>query len=69
MKPLFISTVLGIVLLLVGLPPQAKSTCINPNSMLNATYGWEGHALGAAGNAQGANWRFCAFRAGRTPHL
>jgi len=51
MKPLFICTVVGIVLLLVGLPPQAKSTCINPNSMLNATYGWEGHALGANGNS------------------
>jgi len=54
MKPLFICTVLGIVLLFVGLPPQAKSTCVNPNSILNATYGWEGHALGAAGNTQGA---------------
>jgi hypothetical protein len=51
MKPLFICTVVGIVLLFVGLPPQARSTCTNPNSILNATYGWEGHGLGAPGNS------------------
>src|SRR5438552_1993479 len=53
MKPLFICTVLGIAFLFVVLPPQAKSTCTNPNSILHATYGWEGHALGASGNTQG----------------
>jgi hypothetical protein len=39
--------------ILFGLVPQAKSDCTNPNSILNSTYGWKGHALGAAGNPQG----------------
>jgi len=52
MKPSIICTVVGVILLFVGLPPQAKSSCTNPNSILNATYGWEGHALGASGNTQ-----------------
>jgi hypothetical protein len=52
MKSSIICTVVGVVLLFVGLPPQAKSSCTNPNSILNATYGWEGHALGASGNTQ-----------------
>jgi hypothetical protein len=54
MKPSMICTVVGVVLLIVGLPPQARSTCANPNSILNAMYGWEDHALGAAGNTQGS---------------
>jgi hypothetical protein len=41
---------LAVVFLFVGFAPQASGTCTNPNSILNATYGWEGHALGANGN-------------------
>jgi len=52
MKPSMICTVVGVVLLFAGLPPQAKSSCTNPNNILNATYGWEGHALEAAGNTK-----------------
>jgi len=51
MKPI-ICTVVGVVLVFAGLPPQAKSACTNPNSILHATYGWEGHALVAAGNTK-----------------
>ena len=54
MKPSMTCTVVGVVFLFVGLAPRASGTCANPNSILNATYGWEGHALGAAGNTQGA---------------
>ena len=43
-------TVVGVVLLFVGHPPQANSACTNPNSILNATYGWQGESLLAAGN-------------------
>ena len=46
-----IYTVIEAVIML-WLVPQA-SACSNPNGILNGTYGWEGHALGAAGNTQG----------------
>jgi hypothetical protein len=54
MKPSIICTVVAVVFLFVGLAPMASGTCTNPNSILHATYGWEGHALGAAGNTQGS---------------
>ena len=54
MKPSIVCTIIGVALLFVGLSPRASGTCTNPNSILHATYGWEGHALGAAGNTQGA---------------
>jgi hypothetical protein len=38
--------------LFVALTPRASGTCANPNSILNATYGWESHALGSAGNTK-----------------
>jgi hypothetical protein len=41
MKPSIICAVVGVVFLFVGFPTRAKSTCTNPNSILNATYGWE----------------------------
>jgi hypothetical protein len=40
MKPSIVCTVVGVLFLFVGLPPQAKSACTNPNSILNGTYGW-----------------------------
>ena len=49
MKTSFIYTIVGAVLLF-GFVPQAKSDCSNPNSILNATYGWQGEALGTTGN-------------------
>jgi hypothetical protein len=49
MKTSFIYTVVGAVLLF-GFVPQAKSDCSNPNSILNAMYGWQGEALGVNGN-------------------
>ena len=52
MKKSIVCTIVGVVFLFVGLAPQASGTCVNPNSILNATYGWEGHALGAAGNTK-----------------
>jgi hypothetical protein len=51
MKPI-ICTVVGVALLFAGLAPRASATCTNPNSVLHATYGWESHALGAAGNTK-----------------
>lgn len=51
MKPI-ICTVVGVALLFAGLAPRASGTCTNPNSILHATYGWESHALGAAGNTK-----------------
>jgi len=53
MKPSIICTVVAVVFLFVGLVPGASGTCTNPNNILHATYGWEGHELGAAGNTQG----------------
>jgi hypothetical protein len=53
MKRSIIGIVLGVVLLYIGLPLRASSTCTNPNAILHATYGWEDHALGSAGNPQG----------------
>jgi hypothetical protein len=50
MKPSIVCTLVAVVFLFVGLAPRASATCTNPNSILHATYGWEGHALGAAGN-------------------
>jgi hypothetical protein len=50
MKPSVICAFVGVVFLFVGLPPLAKSTCTNPNSILNATYGWQGEGLLATGN-------------------
>ena len=49
MKTSITFTVVAVILLFVGLAPRASATCTNPNSILNATYGWEGHALGANG--------------------
>ena len=40
MKRTIICTIFGVALLFVGLPLRASSTCSNPNSILNATYGW-----------------------------
>jgi hypothetical protein len=54
MKPSIVCTLVAVVLLFVGFAPPASGTCTNPNGVLHATYGWEGHALGAAGNTQGA---------------
>ncbi len=51
MKPSIICTVVGVTLLLVGLPPRAKSICNNPNNTLNGTYGWQSEGLLAAGNS------------------
>ena len=51
MKPSIVCT-LAVVFLFVGLARQASGTCVNPNSILHATYGWEGHALGAVGNTK-----------------
>ena len=47
-----ICTVIGVVFLFIGLPPQARSTCTSPNSILNATYGWQSEGLLADGNTQ-----------------
>ena len=44
--------VFSVFLFASGVPISAKGACTNPNSILNATYGWEGHALGAAGNTK-----------------
>ena len=44
--------VFSVFLFASGVPLSAKGACTNPNSILNATYGWEGHALGAAGNTK-----------------
>ncbi len=52
MKKSISCTLVAIVFLFVGLAPLASGTCTNPNSILHATYGWEGHALGAAGNTK-----------------
>lgn len=49
MKLSIVCTLVAVVFLF-GLAPRASATCTNPNSILNATYGWEGQALGAAGN-------------------
>jgi hypothetical protein len=49
MKPSIVCTLVAVVFLFVGLAPRASASCNNPNSVLHATYGWEGHALGAAG--------------------
>jgi hypothetical protein len=52
MKPSIVCTLVGVVFLFVGLAPRVSGTCTNPNSILHATYGWEGHALGAVGNTK-----------------
>jgi len=52
MKPSIVCTLVAVVFLFVGLAPPASGTCTNPNSILHATYGWEGHALGAADNTK-----------------
>jgi hypothetical protein len=53
MKPSISGTVVVVVLLFVGLAPQASATCANPNGILNATYGWlADHALGVNGNSK-----------------
>ena len=49
MKPSIVCTLVAVVFLFVGFAPPASGTCTNPNSILHATYGWEGHALAAAG--------------------
>ena len=54
MKTSIIYAVVGVFCLFLGLPPQAKSFCTNPNSILNASYGWEiEQGLIAAGNTPG----------------
>ncbi len=52
MKKSIVYTLAAVVFLLVGLAPRASGTCTNPNSILNGTYGWEGHALAAADNTK-----------------
>jgi hypothetical protein len=52
MKQSTICAVVGVVLLLAGLPPRAHSSCSNPNSILNATYGWLAEGMLAAGNTK-----------------
>ena len=52
MKPPIVCTLVAVVFLFVGLVPGASGTCVNPNSILNATYGWEGHALEGADNTK-----------------
>jgi hypothetical protein len=52
MKKTIVCTLVALVFLFVGLAPRASGTCTNPNSVLHATYGWEGHALGANGNTK-----------------
>jgi hypothetical protein len=44
-------TLVAVVFLFVGLGRQASGTCVNPNSILNATYGWQSEALIAVGKA------------------
>ena len=51
MKTSIVCTLVAVILLGV-LTPRASGTCSNPNSVLNATYGWQGHALGASGNTR-----------------
>ena len=46
-----ICTIVGVVLLFVGIAPRASGTCTNPNSILHATYGWQSQALLAAGKS------------------
>lgn len=53
MKLSAISAIAAAIVLLFAGAPSAQSSCTTPNSILHATYGWEGHALGAAGNTQG----------------
>jgi hypothetical protein len=53
MKPSIVCTVVAVVFLFVGLAPRASGTCTNPNNILNATYGWQGEGLLAAGNTKG----------------
>jgi hypothetical protein len=52
MKQSTICAVVGVVLLLAGLPSRAHSTCSNPYSILNATYGWLAEGMLAAGNTK-----------------
>jgi hypothetical protein len=52
MKPSIVCTLVAVVFLFVGLAPQASGTCTNPNSILNATYGWQSEGLLADGNTQ-----------------
>jgi hypothetical protein len=56
MKPSMIcTTVVVVVFLFAGLPPRAQSSCTNPNSILNATYGWlTDDGLIASGNSNGS---------------
>lgn len=51
MKTVNICTVVGIVFLFVGLTPRANGACTNQNSILNATYAWQGEGLLAIGNS------------------
>ena len=52
MKRTIICTVFGVALLFVGLPVRASSTCSNPNSILNATYGWLAEGMLTGGNSK-----------------
>lgn len=52
MKPSVTCSLVVFTFLFVALAPRASGTCTNPNSVLSGTYGWEGHALGSAGNTK-----------------
>jgi len=52
MKPSILCTVVAVAFLFVGLAPGASGSCTNPNSILNATYGWQSEGLLADGNTQ-----------------
>ena len=51
MKPSIICAAVGVALLFIGFPTHATSTCSNPNSILNASYGWQGQGLLAKGGS------------------
>ena len=52
MKPSMVCTFVAVVFLFVGLASRASGTCTNPNSILNATFGWQSEALLAKGNTK-----------------
>jgi len=52
MKPSIVCTFVAVVFLFAGLAPRASGSCANPNSILNAAYGWQGEALLANGNTK-----------------
>ena len=51
MKSSTICTLVAVAFLFAGFAPGASGTCTNPNTILNATYGWQsGDSLIALGN-------------------